>query len=141
MWLRYSDISTTYPKPNDECEWNPYLDYDQWQSNEPKCQRDSNSCGYFSTSASSNNWGTTACSNMDAFACEIDPGTMIHAIEKPPNEYHCPEMQGSWHSEVGLGIDLRGRPSLDKGGALRKMILVDTKRANEIVLPLQSAKY
>ena len=39
---------------------------------------------------------------MDSFACEIDPGTMIHAIEKPPNEYHCPEMQGSWHSEVSI---------------------------------------
>ena len=103
MWLRYSDISTSYPKPNDNCEWNPYLDYDQWQTDQPNCQKDSNSCGYFSTSASSNNWGTTACSNMDSFACEIDPGTMIHAIEKPPNDFHCPEMQGSWHSEVSHG--------------------------------------
>ena len=102
MWLRYSDISTSYPKPNDNCEWNPYLDYDQWQTDQPNCQKDSNSCGYFSTSASNNNWGTTACSNMDSFACEIDPGTMIHAIEKPPNDYHCPEMQGSWHSEVNI---------------------------------------
>ena len=104
MWLRYSDISTSYPKPNDNCEWNPYLDYDQWQIDQPNCQTKSNSCGYFSTSASSNNWGTTACSNMDSFACEIDPGTMIHAIEKPPNEYHCPEMQGSWHSEVSYNL-------------------------------------
>ena len=27
---------------------------------------------------------------------------MIHAIEKPPNEYHCPEMVDSWHSEWTL---------------------------------------
>ena len=39
---------------------------------------------------------------MDSFGCEIDPGSMIHAIEKPPNEYHCPEMVGSWHSEWTL---------------------------------------
>ena len=25
MWLRNSDLSSSYPKPNDNCEWNPIL--------------------------------------------------------------------------------------------------------------------
>ena len=26
---------------------------------------------------------------MEAFACEIEPGRMIHAIEKPVKDHHC----------------------------------------------------
>ena len=83
MWQRISDISTSYPKPNDQCEWtNAQNGYDQWGSHEPKCRKESNSCGYFTTSASAENWATDYCSKPEAFSCQVRAGSMIHAIPK-----------------------------------------------------------
>ena len=95
MWLRYSDISNQYPKPNEYCDWSTTTGYDQWGADQPVCRTETNSCGYFSTSATSSNWATDNCGIPEAFACEVAPGTMIHAIEKPVNDHHCPEDKDS----------------------------------------------
>ena len=92
MWQRISDISTSYPKPNENCDWtNGQSGYVQWGSDEPKCRKESNSCGYFTTSASEENWATDYCSKPEAFSCQVRAGSMIHAIPKPINDHHCPE--------------------------------------------------
>ena len=111
MWQRISDISTSYPKPNEQCDWtngqsqgstdqqlfinkrtdqrsmNPCPSgYVEWGTDEPKCRTESNSCGYFTTSATAQNWATDYCSKPEAFSCQIRAGSMIHAIPKPRDQ-------------------------------------------------------
>ena len=66
---------------------------------------------------------------MDSFGCETDPGSMIHAIEKPPNEYHCPEMVDSWHSEWTLNENTKSCYLFRQGYAAYHMQSL-TKREN-----------
>ena len=40
-------------------------------------------------SLTENNWKTENCASSEAFACEIDIGTTLHPVPKPPNERHC----------------------------------------------------
>ena len=125
MWQRISDISTSYPKPNDNCEWtNGQSGYDQWGGDEPNCRKESNSCGYFTTSASEGNWATDYCSKPEAFSCQVRAGSMIHAIPKPINDHHCPERtDGTYGSNWVLNPNttscyLIGKKNIDNDNAL-----------------------
>ena len=60
--------------------------YVEWGTDEPKCRTESNSCGYFTTSATAQNWATDYCSKPEAFSCQIRAGSMIHAIPKPRDQ-------------------------------------------------------
>ena len=122
IWLRNSDLSERYPKPDPNCDYSYTGNYNQWAANEPKCRETSNSCAYATTSATQNNWLADYCSLSEAFACEIDPGKMLHSAEKPVNDHHCPE-SGHWKSEWALNTDnnkcyLIGRNSIDDGSAI-----------------------
>ena len=122
IWLRNSDLSDRYPKPDANCDYSYTGNYNQWAADEPKCRETSNSCAYATTSATSNNWLADYCSLAEAFACEIEPGKMLHSAEKPVNDHHCPE-SGHWKSEWTLNTDnnkcyLIGRNSIDDGSGL-----------------------
>ena len=122
IWLRDSDLSERYPKPDSNCDYSYTGSYNQWAADEPKCRETSNSCAYATTSATSNNWFADYCSLAEAFACEIEPGKMLHSAEKPVNDHHCPE-SGHWKSEWTLNTDnnkcyLIGRNSIDDGSAI-----------------------
>ena len=84
-------MSEYYPKPDSNCDYSYRGDYNQWAVDEPKCRENSNSCVYMSTSGSLNNWFADYCSLAEAFGCEVEPGRMLHAVEKPINDHHCPE--------------------------------------------------
>ena len=128
MWQRISDISTLYPKPNSNCDFGK-SDYDQsgynqWGNGEPICRTESNSCGYFTTSASEGNWATDYCSKPEAFSCQVRAGSMIHAIPKPINDHHCPERtDGTYGSDWVLNPNttscyLIGKKSIDNDNPL-----------------------
>ena len=97
LWLRISDLSDQYKKPNEYCDWTNY-DYSQWSTSEPKCRENSNSCAYAATSGTSNNWHADYCTLAEAFACQVQPGRMIHSIEKPTYDHHCRD-EAEWHTE------------------------------------------
>ena len=84
-------MSSLYPKPDSNCEYSYRGNYNQWSADEPKCRENSNSCVYMSTSASVSNWLADYCSLEEAFGCEIEPGKMLHSVDKPINDHHCPE--------------------------------------------------
>ena len=112
-------MSERYPKPDPNCDYSYTGNYNQWAVDEPKCRETSNSCAYATTSATSNNWFADYCSLAEAFACEIEPGKMLHSAEKPVNDHHCPE-NGHWKSEWTLNTDnnkcyLIGRVDIDDG--------------------------
>jgi len=97
IWMEISDLDPDHPKPNSDCNFRypdayatpPFTNYAQ---NEPHCEEMSNSCIYISTTTG--NWKASNCAAMEAFACEVEPGTMIHSVPKPTNQYHCHNVMG-----------------------------------------------
>ena len=89
LWLADSDLSERYPKPNDQCERSYHGSYQQWKEDEPRCVENANLCTYINTNAPFNNWATEYCSFPEAFGCQVQPGQMIHGIEKPVADHHC----------------------------------------------------
>ena len=138
-----------HPKPNSECYYSYTGSYTQvwfqsvtfehhlvapssryqletftkWGEGQPQCEEDFNSCAYISTSGSVNNWATHYCSYPEMFGCEVEPGRMIHNIEKPMMNYHCRESDNAWHSDWVLNPKnkkcyLIGRSSVIDGSGL-----------------------
>ena len=125
LWLEISDLDPDSAKPNPNCNfrypdsYSP-LPYTNWNTNEPNCEEMSNSCAYVSTS--SGKWETGNCAGLEAFGCEVEPGTMIHSVPKPTNQYHC-QNADAWHSNWILNPQnqkcyLFGRNSVDDGSNL-----------------------
>ena len=50
-------------------------------------------CGYISTTSTENNWKTSSCFDIEAFACTVSAGQSIHPVPKPDNPYKCPSFQ------------------------------------------------
>ena len=124
LWIEISDLDPDNAKPDPNCNFRypdsfASLPYTNWNTNEPKCEEMSNSCAYISTLTGT--WATTSCGGSEAFGCEVLPGTMIHSVPKPTNEYHC-------HNSVTLSnwvlnpqnqkCYLFGRNSVNNGSSL-----------------------
>lgn len=95
MWIGVADIDSE--KPSENCFFtNPDSsrepDYENWAESFPKCNPAAHSCAYMEISSTDRNWKTETCGSAEAFACEIDVGTQIHPVPKPPNERHCSGM-------------------------------------------------
>lgn len=102
LWLDDTDLSTHYPKPNEQCERTYHGTYDQWTTDEPRCEEGDNLCTYIGTGATEKNWATEYCSFPEAFGCQVFPGQMIHGIVKPIPDHHCPDDGGEGHSKWEL---------------------------------------
>ena len=102
LWLDDTDLSSRYPKPNEQCERTYRGSYEQWTKDEPRCEEDDNLCTYIGTGATVKNWASEYCSFPEAFGCQVFPGQMIHAIVKPISDYHCPDDGGEGHSKWEL---------------------------------------
>ena len=92
MWLGVADIDQQ--KPSENCYFNNpdtsrEPDYINWAEEYPKCVPAAHSCGFLDIDSTERNWKTESCGSAEAFACEIDVGSVIHPVPKPPNERHC----------------------------------------------------
>jgi hypothetical protein len=87
------DLATTKPSADDVCDMKyldtGYVDYENWAEDYLKCNPNAHSCAFLNIYETGKNWEAENCAGMEAWACEVKPGDVIHSIPKPIDPYHC----------------------------------------------------